>query len=666
MHKIILICLVSLTLLVNAAGQQRNGYQSAEELQRDVTFLLLDKNIGDVIKQLDREDSSTADSLLRRLVIYSRAGQSSRVRKTLEQLPSASDWQCPAGDDLRSLIRNAAGDNLASQRLYYERICPDDIEGSEQLVRLWASNGDLKELDTWLAERSIRHKEFLMLRVQTRAKSGTAGEVLDGLAAEVRAHPSDWERVNLYLEANNRAGSVQDVKWLAETFEARTAGDYFQLADILRRHSAETSVTLLQKSLEIPFTDADAKFVSDQINRYRSVGLSIKINWEKQLRYWTKRRLAETYQDLNQSLAAQPLVEELLAMKVDDILTHDIHKFAGVVQSESGQRVVETKILRDEVARRSTSAYWLERARYYNGREEYRLERDTYRQALIALAANPNDSNALYERFEVVRLFAFFLGQEYNGKEDKPELEKLLTVELNSVPPETDYAFQVAVVIIQNELELDALQNSLLAKRPSFLARMLDARREWTKAEKYLISDIVDHYDVPEDLRDKIWSSLAPLVRDPGSTRAFFLADAMQDDDEWQRAVPLWRGYIEHAHPDNWEGYKREAISNLFTAYCKTKQWRAAEKFLMAQRDSLWRDLPKALAEVAVVAAQQNAIDDAMRLWLMSTNLDRLNLEALKELSRTSAKPQLLAMYTKMKTDDPQSTIPDLALSILR
>ena len=148
--------------------------------------------------------------------------------------------------------------------------------------------------------------------------------------------------------------------------------------------------------------------------------------------------------------------------------------------------------------------------------------------------------------------------------------------------------------------------------------------------------------------------------------RAFLLADAMQDTEEWQRAIPLWRGYIEHAHPTNWEGYKREAISNLFTAYCKTKQWRAAEKFLMSQRDLLWRDLPKALAEVAVVAAQQNAIDDAMRLWRMSTNLDRLNLEALNELARTSAKPLLLAMYTKMKTEDPHSTIPDLALRILR
>lgn len=665
MHKIILICLASLALVVSAAGQQRDGYQSAEELQRDVTLLLLEKNINDVIKELESEDPSTVPSLFRRLVIYSRASQTSQVRKTLEQFPSAANWQCPA-HDFRWLIRSAGGNDLRARRLYYERLCPDDIDGAEEFVRLWSSKGDLKELDAWLAERAHQNDEWLMLRVQMRAKSGTAGEVLDVLAAEVREHPSDWTRLDRYLKANNYAGNLQDVKWLADTFEVRTAGDYFKLAERVRPYSPQIGATLLQKSLSLPFTDADAKVVSDLIYRYRSIGPPIKINWEKQLRYWTKRSLAEAFQRMNQPLAAQPLVEQLVSTKGDDILLEDVHQLAGAVQSSSGQRVVETRILGDEVARRSTSEYWLERARYYNGREEYRLERDSYRQALVALTAKPQDSKALGERYEVVRAFAFFLGKKHNVKADKPELESLLAAELSSVPPEADYALHIARLITQDEFELGELRNSLLAKRPSFLARMLDGRSEWSKAERYLIPDIVDHDDVPSDLRNKIWSSLEPLVRDPGSIRAFFLADAMHDTNEWQRAIPLWRGYIEHAHPTNWEGYKSNAIGNLFTAYCKTKQWRAAEKFLLAQKDSLWRDLPKALAEVAVVAAQQNAIEDAMRLWRMSTNLNRQNLEALQELAHTSAKPHLLAMYTKMKTDDPQSTIPDLALRILR
>lgn len=72
------------------------------------------------------------------------------------------------------------------------------------------------------------------------------------------------------------------------------------------------------------------------------------------------------------------------------------------------------------------------------------------------------------------------------------------------------------------------------------------------------------------------------------------------------------------AYPTNWEDYKDDAIAHLLTAYCQTGQWQTAEKFLFAQLDSFWRVLPKALAEIALAAAQANAVDDAMRLWRMS------------------------------------------------
>jgi len=665
MYRVILIFLTSLTVVVNTAGQEQREYVHAEQLQRDVTLLLLDKNIDDVANRVESESPSTA-SLLRRLVIYGRAGQTSRVRATLQQFPSLPNWQCAIGYDLKWLIRGADS-SLEGQRFFYERICPDTADGAEEFVTLWSRTGDQKELDAWLAERSSRSDEWLMQRVLLRARSGTAGEVLDGLAADVRANPSDWTRLDRYLKANSFAGKViQDVSWLEDTFTVRTAGDYFQLGQRLRYNSPQPGVRLLLKSLDIPFTDTDAKLVDQLINQYRSMGPSIKVNWEKQLRYWTKRSLAETYQQMNQSLTAQPLMEELVAMKGDDILLQDLHQLAGAVQSGSGQRVIETKILRDESSRHSTSEYWLERARYYDGRNEYERERNTFRQALVAMQAKGADTEALKKRFEVVSSFAFFLAKEHNEKEDKRELEELLTKELSSVPPETGYAFEIARLITQNELDLDELRDSLLRKRPSFVLRLLDGRREWGNDEASLIEEIVNREQVPSDLKEKIWSSIESLARDTGSTRAYFLAQAMQDGNEWQRAIPLLRGYIDHAKPTNWEGYKSSAIERLFKAYCHTKQWQAAEKLLLAHRDVFWHDLPRALAEVAVVAAQQNAIDDAMRLWRMSVNLDRRNLEMLPQLAETKAKPQLVAMYSKMKQEDPLSTIPDAALRLLQ
>ncbi len=80
-------------------------------LQRQVTLPLLDKNINDVTKHLDGESEATVSSLFFRLVVYSRAGQTSRVRKTLEQLASAPDWQCPAYN-WKWLIRTAPAKTL--------------------------------------------------------------------------------------------------------------------------------------------------------------------------------------------------------------------------------------------------------------------------------------------------------------------------------------------------------------------------------------------------------------------------------------------------------------------------------------------------------------------------------------------------------------------------
>ena len=50
MRKILLICLSCLALVVDAAGQQQANYTSADEIQRDLTFLLLEKNINEVTR----------------------------------------------------------------------------------------------------------------------------------------------------------------------------------------------------------------------------------------------------------------------------------------------------------------------------------------------------------------------------------------------------------------------------------------------------------------------------------------------------------------------------------------------------------------------------------------------------------------------------------------
>lgn len=137
MRKILLICFACFAVALNAAGQPAPNDTSADEIQRDVIFLLLKEDINDVTRQLENDRSSTVTSLLRRLVIYNRAGQPSQVRRTLEQLAATPNWQCPYRHDLLWLIRNVSEANFDTHRFYYTRLCPDALEGAEAFVRLW-------------------------------------------------------------------------------------------------------------------------------------------------------------------------------------------------------------------------------------------------------------------------------------------------------------------------------------------------------------------------------------------------------------------------------------------------------------------------------------------------------------------------------------------------
>ena len=55
-----------------------------------------------------------------------------------------------------------------------------------------------------------------------------------------------------------------------------------------------------------------------------------------------------------------------------------------------------------------------------------------------------------------------------------------------------------------------------------------------------------------------------------------------------------------------------------------------------------------------------------MRFWRLSANLDRREMSSLSQLAQTSARPELLKLYAQMKKDDPDSSIPDMALRLLQ
>jgi hypothetical protein len=330
------------------------------------------------------------------------------------------------------------------------------------------------------------------------------------------------------------------------------------------------------------------------------------------------------------------------------------------VQAGSGQRVIETGILRAEVTQANTAAYWLQRASYYRGRSEYELENETFRKALVNFPYNVNSEQASAHRLEIIRQFAFSLWSSRDARPNwRTELSDLLRREFTSAPAEMNYAFQIAKLITTDDFELDELREALFGEQPNLLARLLSQRPEWSGAEQILIERAISGDAITAQRKSSIWTHLEKLVIDPGSSRAYALALAMIWSGAHQRAIPLLRGYIDRRE-------SVEALKALFLAHCDSGDWQGGEKVLLAHKQIMVAYLPQWFGRIAVVAGRNGSPEDALRLWRLKTNLDRNDLEGLAELAKTNAKTPLSAMYQQMKQDDPQSAAPDRALHILR
>jgi tetratricopeptide (TPR) repeat protein len=654
------------TFTLTAHGQDVLDERQVTAIERETVLQLFATDVSSVSKDLASENATTVGPLLRQLFIYSRAGHQDRVRKTLKQLEQASDWKsCEQPYIVRRKIKNAIQpDDLLSWRFYYGNLCPRDGEGAETFLRLWEKAGDSEDLDRWLQARGSDNDEWFRFRVHHLAKSGRADEILNPLAASIKSNPRDLDRAQRYLLINNWAGEVQDVAWLADTCHFATAYEYYELGNALQRKAPQAAARLLKKALTLPFTDRDAELVRQRGFRYVAM-MPARLNYEKQLSFWIKLSLAETYQNLRQPQEAQALVEELVTMKGADIVTQDVHQLAGSVQAQSGQRVVEAGVLGAEVPQRESVSYWLERAAYYRGRKEYELECDTYRQALEVFLINPNDPKWEAQRFEIVRSFTFSLvAQRHEHADWHSRIERLLRREFNRAAPNTPYAFNIGLLIINGEFELDDLRHSLFVAQPEGLTRLLASRIDWKNDEEYLLDSALRGDRITTEQKNRIWTSLERLVGVPGSSRAYRLARVMSDHGSLQRAVPLFLGCLKRAHESEFIN-RDEVLGRLIEAYCQKGSWRSAEELLLENKDWFWESVPRYLGMIACAAGQHGATDDALRLWKLKANLDRRDLSDLELIARTEAKPALRAFYQQMKQADPLTLVPDLALRLL-
>lgn len=343
-------------------------------------------------------------------------------------------------------------------------------------------------------------------------------------------------------------------------------------------------------------------------------------------------------------------------MDTSDILATDVFRLAGQGQLASGKRVTEEKILQEEAQKEDSPIYWMNRAKYYKGRDERVLEWETYKKALPKFPCKPNDPGASQKRVQLL------FGMVNVSDSYDEEVDQILRNEYKLCADDGSYLYSVSHLLSSN---CNDLLNELFVNSDLIL-RILSSPAKWGRADQYLIESVMESEAWEPKRRDSVWDKLSQLAsKDSTRNRAFSLASAMMTENEYKRAIPLLekcRKVAPEIYDDRSNFTLQDVERELFDAYIEIGDWQNAEKMFL-DGFNYWRE---ELAKTAVAAAKSGKISDAVRIWKMHANLDRRRLAGIEELAKTDAKQILLDFYLNMKARDPLSSVPEKALTYLR
>ncbi|HEY8559137.1 MAG TPA: hypothetical protein VIL74_01955 [Pyrinomonadaceae bacterium] len=701
-------------LIAAAVSAQTLDYAETEAA---ATKTLLVKDLRQAIREAENASATDLKSLLWRLTLYRRAAQTEKIVETARRVIAHPDYEKNkyyANGFLSAAIGSAYFNDVKIVWQYLENAHFDPFV-YERLVKLCASDKaacDVGAVDEWLArkaseeetnyspERIMPGLEWTHRRIAWRSQFGLdAGAIKNGFFEAVRKNPADLGAARRYLAF---FGTAADIEQLAEIFSSPLAYDHYKLAEHIGRipnslpPNAEdaprlrrVAVRLLLKSLALPFTENDGKKVGGALYCCVSVPSTKRYDLEKQLRFWTKKELAENYNLLGEPQNAQPLVEELAKVDKSDISGDDSNRLAGAVQAGSGARAVESEILRRQALRADSYEYWDERIQYYEGRDEPELVFNSYMQAFAAIPYDSSNGRSADRRLFFIRHFADFVDYKFGGSANEPadeewsaetkrkhqiwkEAESFLRAEFEKTKTNLYYSSELLDEIFANDF--DNLGDELLSKDPEILIRL--AKSDSIGEFDSLLQVFLENKNIPDAIKDRIFGELIKIADRRGIESAWAMFDAMYGENA-KKYVPQFLPTLEKRFAESREFVKTYKPSDdgadyrnlpnkyaevLFKIYLAENNRRAAAKLVADGYCEHYSGM-KTLIESAVRAG---AFDEALRYWRTMVNLDRQYADNLDYLKTFPAFAKLLReFYAQMKRDEPDSAIPDDVLSRL-
>ncbi len=678
------VVLFSLVLVLNSFAQKYNYFSPYEDstIEKKVEEMLIKRDVGELADELTWNKSAlSAEDLLIRLSVFSRAGYSIRVRETLKTI---SDNKSLFTDktQLYKVIKRAINPrDLLSLKIYYEKLYVEDADGIDGFISFWRQKGDLREIETWLKIRSSKDNISWYRWMEFKKSIGESDEIVTELTQKIRENTGDIDVIGKYIRVtndqifsqngNSTLSYKKDVSWLADVVEVETAYENYELAIMMTERLPQFAIKLFNKSLSLPFTQKDRKLFGERAFRGSSIDSGVT-NSEKQLRYWTKGHLMRLYVNSNQGNLAQRIAEELVAMDKNGIQTIDTYSTAGMAQASSGQRVIESKILQDEATNENSPQYWINRASYYNGRNEPTHSWDTLILALGKFPYQPNHSKAMFSRLGFVSALSHF-GEKYGQSKDvedsekgESETSKILRKELIVAKNANDFVYIYQIIDILSD-EYEDLRDDFFTNTTLF-QKAIATKGEWNKYDSDKIKAAMKSRKWKSEKRKEFFKQLAVLARQNFRMRGFALASVLPKE-EHQLAISLLNECLKIA-PDQAKGefdnylsfYRSDILGLMIESYLDFGEWKSAE--IIYQKD--FRNLKEHLWRISQVAAEKGNVADALRIWKISINFDRRNTGRLDVLARTEAKIPLREFYLKLKANELSKEIADEALKILK
>lgn len=698
------------------------------KIEVELNKTLINKDLRIVIKEAEDSQSNDINSLLRRLSLYRRAAYSEKFTSLVKQIAANSESanSVEIGRLISYELLHPLFDDYAFLQIYLQKYGFNE-KIYEKFFYFCAANRakcDIAGFDKWLEQQALKVSEtknadgyyfrfnpyfqWISRRIDWREKFGLDNSViLNQFLEDVRNNPKDLDTALYYL---NFFKTAQDINRFAEIYSSEQAYDYYELGNTIahileygsspnqsatedeRRQIYQIAVLFLQKSLSLPFNEKDTSLMWSRKLSPTSIPPVLK-NAEKQLRFWTKSELAEVYKNGGEAVKAQPIIEELMNTDTSDILSKPPSMMAGAVQAQSGARVVESKILREQATRQNSFNYWFERILYYEGREEPLRIFDSYKQALAAVPFALSDKNSRASRLDFVRRFADFVEDEYDSaknstddenldEEEKAELARWLEAEdffrneFEKTKSNSEYSIKLAEIILETGFK--KLSDEILTLNPEMIvtAVKLELLSEYDNVIYYFFSN----ENVLPEKKDEIFERILKIVETQNVKKAWFICDYLNNIEPKYvaRIVPVLLKNLEIARKrfnaanpsannfSDVENLKNKYTEVLFETYLAANNWKSAEKLLLENNLSLrWYSL-EWLSTIALNAAKNGAFEDAARIWKLKANIDRNNLENLFSLKRyPEITANLRAFYEKIRKEEPFSIVPEKALAIL-